>query len=159
MPACLHSLSHPQADEEISFVHPHASVAGVIRRPLLPVTFPCGSVRCSTWGLHLTSPQLNTLVSLLANDRRALCLQRQFGNPDMTCHNIIQLSESFNHRCFRDAMTACVCLRVAGSVISITELWSQLLPFFLLSPYRKQSGVPETNIPNFPLHVVTFVLL
>lgn len=45
MPACLYSLSRSQADEEISFVHPRTSVAGVISVPLLPVTFPCGSVR------------------------------------------------------------------------------------------------------------------
>lgn len=122
MPAYLQSLSHSQADKEISFVRPQASVAGVIRRPLLPVTFPCGSVRCRKWGLRLTSPQLNTRISLLTSDRRALGLQQQLGNPNMTWRNIIQLSESFKHECFRDMMTACVCPGVAGSFISVTEL-------------------------------------
>lgn len=76
MPACLHSLSRSQADEEISFVHPRTSVAGVISMPLLPVTFPCGSVRQTKWGLHLSLPQLNVLLPLLANDRKALRLRR-----------------------------------------------------------------------------------
>ena len=52
-----------------------------------------------------TTNKLNTLVSLLANDRRALGLQRQFGNPNLTWHIIIQLSQSSKHKCFRDAMT------------------------------------------------------
>lgn len=136
MPACLHSLSHSQADKEISFVRPHTSVVGVIRWPLLPVTFPCGSVRCRKWGLHLPSPQLNTLVSLLANDRRGLGLQWQFGNPNMTWHNITQLSERFKHKCFRDATTARVCPRVAGSFISYywaLEPTSSFLSAFSLS--------------------------
>lgn len=72
MPAYLHSLSCSQANEEISFVHPRTSVAGVISVPLLPVTFPCGSARCRKRARRLTLPQLSRLLALLANDRKAL---------------------------------------------------------------------------------------
>lgn len=157
MPAYLHSLSFSQADKEISFVHPRTSVAGVISVPLLPVTFPCGSVRCRKRGLHLTLPQLNRLLSLLANDRKLLVLHQQFGNPNMMCQNITQLSEYFKHKYSRDAMNRAVPELQAISSLLLSSKASFFLSFCLLPSFWKLTKVPETNTPRLQWYVDIFV--